>query len=247
MGKPEPACEDKMERQSAKLNIEFASRRPLFGLTILLVEDSRCCSQAVRMMSVKSGARMRRADCLRSARRHLMIYRPDVVMIDLGLPDGSGVELIEELNEMPDWSSAVVALSGDDGGPGKAQAMEAGAACFLTKPLQDILHFQQAVLSVANKMGGPHLFVARSGGKPLEMDGRAFLDDLNLAERRMRQALSQADTAELHYLAQFTRSVAKTAQDHELVDCAAAFGARLAGGTKWQRGGEGCWRCCANG
>lgn len=213
-------------------------RRPLMGLTILLVEDSRYCSEAVRLMSQRSGARLRRADCLKSARRHLAIYRPDVVMIDIGLPDGSGVDLICELGQAPTLAPAIVALSGDDDGSFRAKALEAGASCFLTKPLQDIASFQKIIKSVVEEDHDPRPFVPQIVGKPLKLDRRAFWDDLLQVGKLLTSALSQRDQKELCYLAQFTRSVAQTAQDHELMDGASAFLARLKGGDRWQASGE---------
>ncbi|MGB0905001.1 MAG: response regulator, partial [Mangrovicoccus sp.] len=107
--------------------------RPLLGLTVLVVEDSRFASEAVRLLCLRSGARIRRADCLNSARRHLRTYRPAVVIVDLGLPDGSGEDLIQELAESSDPMELVLATSGDP--DGRARAMAAGAMDFFEKPI----------------------------------------------------------------------------------------------------------------
>ena len=73
------------------------AERPLLGTLILVVEDSRHACEGLRLICQRSGARIRRAESLASAERHLRSYRPRVAVIDLGLPDGSGLQLIETL------------------------------------------------------------------------------------------------------------------------------------------------------
>jgi hypothetical protein len=45
--------------------------RSLLGLTVLVIEDSNFACEAMRLLCLRSGARIRRADSLRSARQHL--------------------------------------------------------------------------------------------------------------------------------------------------------------------------------
>ena len=86
--------------------------RPLLGTMILLVEDSRHACEVLRMICQRSGARIRRAESLASAARHLRSYRPRIVVIDLGLPDGSGLELIETLAMSEPGIDGIIAISG---------------------------------------------------------------------------------------------------------------------------------------
>ena len=59
---------------------------PLRGVTVLMVEDSRVTCDALRLIFQRTGARLRRAETLLAARTHLESYRPDLVIVDLGLP-----------------------------------------------------------------------------------------------------------------------------------------------------------------
>lgn len=226
-----------MEGTAKNIVSAFSGRRPLLGITILLVEDSRFCSEAVRMMSQRSGARLRRADSLYSARRHLAIYRPDVVMVDLGLPDGSGVELIRELSTPASWTPGIVAVSGDDGGAARTAALEEGASFFLAKPLVDIICFQRVIRALVDQEEVPKPFVPQVVTEGLPLDPRAFVDDLGRVGGQLRYALRGNDRQKLRYLAQFTRSIAQTAQDRELMDSASAFMMRLRGEKAWHNAG----------
>lgn len=119
--------------------------RPLAGLTVLAVEDSRFAAEALRLLSLKSGARIRRADSLETAQRHLRVYRPAVLIVDLGLPDGDGADLIAEMAACPHRVPVLLGSSGDpDAAP---RALSAGADGFLAKPVTSLGAFQTAILA----------------------------------------------------------------------------------------------------
>ncbi|MEJ6394316.1 response regulator [Gymnodinialimonas sp. 2305UL16-5] len=121
--------------------------RPLLGLTILVVEDSRYASEAIRLMSLRSGARLRRADCFASAERHLNIYCPTIAIIDHGLPDGSGIDLIRRIATSRNRLPIILGTSGAEREAAEREAMQAGADGFIPKPIQTVAAFQAAILS----------------------------------------------------------------------------------------------------
>ncbi|MGB3556876.1 MAG: response regulator, partial [Jannaschia sp.] len=113
-------------------------QRPLLGTTLLLVEDSRFASEAVRLLALRSGARIRRADCMASAARHLGTYRPGVAIVDLGLPDGSGLTLIRQLAQAPHRPQVILATSGQSADEVEGAALEAGADGFMPQPIESL-------------------------------------------------------------------------------------------------------------
>ncbi len=189
-------------------------RRPLLGLTVLVVEDSRYACEAMRLLCLRSGARIRRADCLRSARRHLQVYRPSTVIIDLGLPDGSGADLISELANTTPRVSVILGMSGDDGG--EQIALDAGADGFLAKPITSLGAFQASILSklpAERQPVGPRTVT----DEQVEPDLLAFQDDLAHAAEVLNDA---SDEKTLAYLAQFLGGVARSVGDTTLADAA---------------------------
>jgi DNA-binding response OmpR family regulator len=200
--------------------------RPLLGLTILVVEDSRFACDALRLLCLRSGARIRRADCLRSARRHLQVYRPSVVIIDLGLPDGSGAELIYELSQVEPRISAILATSGDD--MNEAIALAAGADGFLAKPLASLSVFQSAVLSAVPEEMRP-AGLREITDERVEPDLMAYRDDMAHAAEMLT---TDVDNKTLDYVAQFVQGVAKSAEDDQLSKAARTLArARAEGST----------------
>lgn len=184
--------------------------RPLLGLTILVVEDSRFACDAMRLLCLRSGARIRRADCLKSARRHLQVYRPTVVIIDLGLPDGSGADLIHELSQVEPRISAILAISGDD--MNEAVALAAGADGFMAKPIASLSEFQSAVLRALPEELRP-AGLRQITDEQVEPDLMAYRDDMAHAAEMLNM---DTDMKTLDYVARFLQGVAKSADDEQL-------------------------------
>jgi CheY-like chemotaxis protein len=186
---------------------------PLHGMTMLVVEDSRFASEALRLLCQRSGARLRRADSLRGAYAHLRLYRPDIVLVDLGLPDGRGEALIRDLTLRKPRLPVILGTSGDD--DGRAAALAAGADGFLEKPIQSLAAFQAAILR--------HLpdrrTVATSDDRTILPDALALCDDLKLAATL---AGSGNDAGVRSYLAGFVTGVARSTHDQALESAAIA-------------------------
>ena len=181
---------------------------PLSGLTVLLVEDSRFASDALRLMCQRSGARLRRAETMAQAEAHLRTYRPDVVIVDLGLPDGRGDCLIRDL-VLSRRHAVILGISGDP--EGRKAALAAGAQGFLEKPMAGLAAFQAAVLrhlpdrfAILGQAGAP----GGSWGDPL-----ALQDDLAVAEAMLARG---PDAEERAYLGSFLSGLGRIANDRDL-------------------------------
>ncbi len=186
------------------------SARPLLGLTVLVVEDSRFASEAMRLLCLRSGARIRRADSLFHANRHLAVYRPSVVIVDIGLPDGSGVDLIRDLAAANPRVEVLLGTSGDP--DGDAKSMQAGADGFLPKPLSSIGYFQSRILE--------HLPVDRQPkGMRVLSDDTVVPDEVALRDDLAVAAMALEDTSDdrtLRYMTQFLGGLARSVNDTPL-------------------------------
>ncbi len=191
--------------------------RPLLGLTVLVVEDSRFACEAMRLLCLRSGARIRRADCLASAHRHLAIYRPAAVIIDMGLPDGSGADLIRELAQA---TPRVPVILGTSGTPEIAdEAMVAGADGFIEKPITSLSAFQQALLEQLPAEDRP-IGLRSLSSDEIVPDRVALRDDLTHVASVLSAPM---DDQTLEYLTQFLGSLAQSANDVGLAEAATSL------------------------
>jgi len=99
---------------------------------VLVVEDEAAMSRALRINLRARGYAVATARTGREALAEASAHPPDAVILDLGLPDLDGVEVIRELRG---WSRApVVVLSGRTGSGDKITALDSGADDYVTKP-----------------------------------------------------------------------------------------------------------------
>jgi two-component system KDP operon response regulator KdpE len=99
---------------------------------ILVVEDEPDIRRFVRMTLESEGHEVFEAPTLQRGLIEAGSRRPDLAVVDLGLPDGDGVDLIRDLRG---WSQApVIVLSARAGEADKVAALDAGADDYLVKP-----------------------------------------------------------------------------------------------------------------
>ncbi len=141
---------------------------PDSGPTVLVVEDdSETRAALIRELSMR-GYLIDEAPDGRTALRRWETHRPDVVLLDLGLPDIDGLQVIGRIRR--DASTPIVILSGRYEEREKVAALERGADDYVTKPFGvDELN---ARLRVALRHGaGPAAdTTGRIVSGPLELD-----------------------------------------------------------------------------
>jgi two-component system KDP operon response regulator KdpE len=98
----------------------------------ILIEDERQIRRFVRTALEGEGWTVHETDTLRQGLIDAGTRKPDLIVLDLGLPDGDGIEFLRDLRS---WSQvAVIVLSARVDEADKIAALDAGADDYLTKP-----------------------------------------------------------------------------------------------------------------
>ncbi|WP_128086813.1 response regulator, partial [Pantoea deleyi] len=100
--------------------------------TVLIVEDEKEIRRFVRLALENEDLKVVDADTLQRGLIEAATRKPDLVILDLGLPDGDGTDFIRDLRQ---WSAIpVIVLSARSDEQDKIAALDAGADDYLTKP-----------------------------------------------------------------------------------------------------------------
>ena len=136
------------------------------GARILVVDDDPAILRAVgrglagRGYAVSSAADA--ATALLSAREG----RPEVILLDLVLPDGDGIDLCRQIRAFSDVPIIVLSADGDDAK--KVEALDEGADDYLTKPFS--MEELQARVRAALRRAPSHVNSARLGAGNVVLD-----------------------------------------------------------------------------
>ena len=99
---------------------------------VLVVEDDAAIRRFVRQALEDAGHQVSEAEGLRRGLIEAASRKPDLLVLDLGLPDGDGIDFIRDLRG---WSALpVIVLSARVGDDDKIAALDAGADDYLVKP-----------------------------------------------------------------------------------------------------------------
>jgi two-component system KDP operon response regulator KdpE len=101
-------------------------------INILIVEDEQAIVRFVRAALEADGLRVHEAQTLQRGLLEAATRKPDAIILDLGLPDGDGLDFIRDLRQ---WSQTpIIVLSARTEEQDKIAALDAGADDYLSKP-----------------------------------------------------------------------------------------------------------------
>jgi CheY-like chemotaxis protein len=115
---------------------------------VLVVDDHELNLKLLERLLEREGRQVRAADSVAAAERALAEEEPAMIVLDVNLPDGSGLELTRRLKAEPRTASIpIVACTAAVLPSDEDEAMEAGCDAFVAKPI-DLRRFSEVISSI---------------------------------------------------------------------------------------------------
>ena len=114
--------------------------------TVMVVEDGDLVRETLTRLLRREGYATLAAHDGREALDVLSHEKPDVILLDVNMPDMNGIELLEALHENPQWQALpVVMLTGQSDTHTIRRAMQLGAKEFLVKAAFSVSEMLESV------------------------------------------------------------------------------------------------------
>ena len=178
------------------------------SMRVLIVEDDKEIRALIRASLSVEGFDVQTAVSLSEATAMLMHALPDVLLLDLGLPDGDGMDLVREIRKH--HSLPILVISARHQEAQKIQLLDVGADDYLTKPFSvgELL----ARIRVALRHRGTTLSAAVT---EYQLDDLQI--DLNTRQVMLGQQIVHLTKTEFNLLARLVRSSGKVVTHRQLL------------------------------
>jgi len=147
------------------------TKGPPGGYQVLVVEDEPQVRRFLRVTLRVNGYRVAEATSGVEAMAFAESRRPDLIVLDLGLPDVDGVEVVAKLRAW--FAGPIVVVSARHQESEKVRALDAGADDYLTKPFgtsELLARLRVALRHDTRKAGDPEQGVFQAGGLRVDLD-----------------------------------------------------------------------------
>ena len=150
----------------------------------LLVDDDSDAAETMAMLIANEGFTVATAGSLQDARRQMALQEPDIVLLDLMLPDGSGMELFHDAKQLP--NTELVLITGHASLETSIQALRLGAADYLVKPMS-----LKQLKGVLSRVTRPSTLKAAAGDMQSVLDEEGHFGELWGRSQKMRKVYQQ--------------------------------------------------------
>jgi len=103
-------------------------------MKLLLVEDNARLAGEIQDFLRENGFVVEHVATFSDACEKIAVYQYDGVIVDLGLPDGNGLELVREVKQMGESDTGILILTAKDAIEDKVSGLDFGADDYMTKP-----------------------------------------------------------------------------------------------------------------
>lgn len=176
-------------------------------MKILVIEDEPSLRELIQRSLLKERYVVETADSYFEALDKIELYEYDCVLLDIMLPDGNGLKLLQRLKAMRKKESVII-ISAKDSLDDKIEGLELGADDYLPKPfhLAELTARVKSVLRRKHRDGEhsivlgnvevlPDTFQVRVGGEPLELSRKEY-DILHYFINRLNRMVNKNTLAE---------------------------------------------------